>query len=256
MKVTKVCNNYVLVKFDRKREEINQNFVTRPSGIIMGEMVVDKAQHKVTGEGAWAIIRGEVMDVAALHYKEDISGLGDDGQLDYDADCEIEKGDTIIFDYHAGLRAKEKGRMWYEDNVAYGFIRYSAIFCRIREGKIMPCNGYVLIEPLIEKKKFFDYETEVISETKGIIRYAGTPVRKYRYSIYQERDNNLVPVINKVQGGEFFSVIPQIGDVVIFKSHNSRDLEYEMQRQLPHYYVMQFRDLEAVQGKCDLQLKR
>lgn len=110
-------------------------------------------------------------------------------------DMEIQEGDRVICYYLAIVNAfkPEQQRYFIKENDRYVFIPYSSIFVVIRGEKIIPINGYCLIEPCDDpfvadtKERLnklglelvFLNEKSNVNVTFGKVKYLGKPNREY-----------------------------------------------------------------------------
>jgi hypothetical protein len=95
--------------------------------------------------------------------------------MEYDTDMEVKVGDELIFHHLAIDFAKKDNYHLAPDHYP---IRYDSIFVAIRNGQVIPVNGNVIVEPMVEAI------SPVFSQTKtsvhhGVVKYLGTPVRGY-----------------------------------------------------------------------------
>lgn len=234
--------NYVYVKFNISAEEHRGGYVNKGNLIIPTDHKITGA-HKTKAEGddyrKNAVTFGTVIAFTGLDYREEHRS---DYDLDFDTEPELEVGDQIIWDYKEYHEAERNKRINFEDMTA--FIHYSKVYVRIRGGEVTPVNGYLLVEPLNEVKKSA-LELDKISETRGVIRYAGSPVH-YRQHIYQETDDEFAPVLPP-RGTEIDVRMPTVGDIVIFKDYNARDVQDWIHNVLgKRFYAMQRRDVSFI----------
>lgn len=146
---------------------------------------------------------------------------------------ELQEGDIAIFHFLSVSNSKKMGHVMDEDNKRYVFMPYSEIFCAIRDGKVVPVNGWILVEP---EEKELPQTTFVIpemakgkSETRGTVLYAGAPVEDYK-----DYDYGHDPEVN-------------VGDKITFKRLDAIPLQYEFHNLLGKtLYRMQRKDVLAI----------
>jgi co-chaperonin GroES (HSP10) len=71
-------------------------------------------------------------------------------QLPWKTEIEVQVGDRVVMYYMAVMNcmAKEQRRYIREMGRTYIFLKYSNIYAAIRDGQIIPVNGYILAEPI------------------------------------------------------------------------------------------------------------
>lgn len=248
-----IAKNWVYIKFDRENQDAFGNII-RKSGIILPtspHTIGAYKKNKAGGHGEDTRIAaqtiGTVIAFSGLEYRDILTGhdMLYESDLDFDTEEEIQVGDMIIYDHKEFYQAVNQGRCIDKNgfpDTEYAFINYSKIFVRIRDGEITPVNGYLLVEPMPEEKRSKLLTVDKLSETKGVIRYAGTPV-KYRRNMYYQPDSEWVTVMPKNTTDTLQVRHPAVGDTVLFKDYNARDLQHTIRQTLPHrYFIMQRRD--------------
>lgn len=246
------AKNWVYVKFDKSNQDEFGNII-RKSGLIMptakgiaGRFKQDKHGAEAEDMRLTSKTAGTVVAFSGLEYREEGTSESD---LDFDTEEELQVGDFVIFDYKEYLQAERDGRFLNEQGKPdenYAFIHYSKIFVRIRNRQVQPINGYLLIEPLCDEPTSKLEVIRKVSETKGIVRYAGTPV-KYRQPLYYEPDSEWVTIMPKNLSEPLQTKMPEVGDTVYFKDYNSKELQHYLRQTLPaRMYVMQRRDCYIV----------
>lgn len=170
----RILNNFVLIKPERYKDH-----VVTPNGtkIYLVPRWEKERRYPTTGV---------VMDVPeSLYYDPDPDNFTGAA---YDVDMELQKGDVVIFNYKAVPYSLEiQGQ---DPSLSSGgvFIRYDSIYAAVREGVIIPVNGYVIVEAHTEQLDFTAPEwlelPEIMkknkSKTRGKVLYTGSPVRGYR----------------------------------------------------------------------------
>jgi len=142
--------------------------------------------------------------------------------MEFDVPIEIEKGDTVFFRYNVYAHAREEGRVFEQDKNTYILIPYDQLFIAIRGEKIIPLNGLVLIEPIMEKKSEIIITLEKEDSQIGKIAHLGCLVKSY-LQFPEETDE------------DFF----EVGDYVVFRKAQRVPLEFSIHRNLDKkYYKM------------------
>jgi len=102
--------------------------------------------------------------------------------LEYDTDIDIKIGDMVIFHYLTEENAQMDGRIMEDGNI---LIRYDSLFIAKRGDEVICLNDYIIVEPESAVIKTNLEIPDVVSKQKakqvGIVKYAGTPVRAYRF---------------------------------------------------------------------------
>ena len=116
--------------------------------------------------------------------------------MEWNTDCELRIGDTVVMYYLAVMNclSKEQKRYIKEGNEYIIFIRYNNIYARIRDGETTPLNGYILSEPVEDpererlRKEMEDAGLVMVNTfqrptqrevTYSRIKYIGKPVRDF-----------------------------------------------------------------------------
>ena len=155
---------------------------------------------------------------------------------DFDTEVEIQKGDIVIFHYLAieNSRARYASLKKHVDP-KLDLIPYDTIFVAIREGKVIPVNGYVIVEPLdetFETSLYIPDTARTFSKTKGVVRYISTPLNGY------------------LEWPDMFDTDEiAVGDTVCYRAENCIPFEYDLHQQLDKgkkLFRMQRRDIDAI----------
>lgn len=179
-------SNYVLVKPDPGNDKITLKNGTE----LWLDTSYEKTKHAVT---TGVVIKAPEQ----LIYTKEHGPKS----LEYITDNELKPGDKIIYHYLQALENIENGRAIEVDGEVYFLIRYSDIFCALRDpltseltGEpvdtgwklVVPINGYVFVEadpipPLSTTLDLVmpDMMKNKKSETTGVVRYIGSPLRGY-----------------------------------------------------------------------------
>ncbi len=129
---------------------------------------------------------------------------------DWDTDIEIEEGDLVWFDYLTGLECNKvecKGKLYYilpyytlyvAKKIIKGGFEWSdegdgRSSVNFKKGKgpfnvekIIPLNGYILCEPIINTEKYIDFEFEREEAKYAMVAYVGSCNKKYRGFRYHD----------------------------------------------------------------------
>lgn len=95
---------------------------------------------------------------------------------EWDTDIEVEEGDQVWFDYLTGI---ECSKIECEDKLYY-ILPYHALYVSKRGKEVIPLNGYVLLDPRINKEKFIEFEIEREDAKYAMVAYSGSCNKKYR----------------------------------------------------------------------------
>ena len=211
MEYKRTLNNFVLIKLDRENTSVKLK-----NGI---ELYLDTSFEPEKH----ATITGTIYGLPSHLIYTGKPNLG----MPWLTPMEIEFGDKVIIYYLSVVNAlrKEKENYFLEGGDRYIMIEYQYIFAVVREDKIIPINGYVLVEPIedpaLEKEKlrmafigmkavFFKKKTQT-QVTYGIVKYVGVPNREYA-------DENLTD-----EGVDI-----GIGDTVVLRRTVDIPLQYEL----------------------------
>lgn len=179
MSFHKTFDNQVLVRLDKENDSIKLK-----SGFeLYIDNTYDPEKH--------ATVSGTV---CGLPSKLKYTGKPNQG-MPWLTDMELQEGDKVIAYYLAIVNAlkPEQQKFFIKDKERFVFIPYSSIFVAVRGEKIIPINGYCLIEPCEdpfisetkERLKKIGLELVTLNQksntnvTFGIIRYVGKPNREY-----------------------------------------------------------------------------
>lgn len=143
----------------------------------------------------------------------------------YDPTIEALVDDEVIFNYNDMPNAKKDGSLREEGL----FLKYDFLYAVKRGEEVIPLNGWIIVEPCIDRIEstliFIPEEvTAKLSEVRGKIRYAGLPI----------------------EDGIDYDL--NVGDEIIFASHSSLPLQYEMHQIIDpgkQLYRMRYEDVLA-----------
>ena len=157
-----------------------------------GKIKIDPSYEK----GHHQPVRGKVV---AIPYK---LRYGDSVMLDWDCDMELMVGDEIVVNYNEIHNALHSWRRSYIvlDGKKVLMVRYDKINAAKRNGKIIPINGYVYIEP-ISPTSLDSLQNPHLKENKrdrvwGVVRHVGKRNRAYFYTDAYKDDFD--PVVGSV----------------------------------------------------------
>jgi hypothetical protein len=167
--------------------------------------------------------------------------------MPWETPLEAKMGDGVILYYLSVVNAlkPKEGRHFIEDGERFVLIPYQFIYCLVRDEKILPINGYVLIEPTEdpaitqEKERAAKLGLELIIGEKrnskeviyGRVKYLGIPNRRY---------------VDENASDEGVDVA--VGDVVVIRKTNDIPLQYELHAKIDggaKYYRVQRRNILA-----------
>ena len=206
----KTHGNHVLIKLDPEN-----NSVRLKSGMELFVDTTYEVEKHIT-------ITGEVMALPSkLHY----CGKPNIG-MPWKINMELQIGDKVFMYYLSVANAfrKETFNAIVEEDARYVFIKYQYIFAAMRDGKLFPINGYILVEPsedpdlLRHKEELKKVKLEWIrlknftntDVNYGIVRYIGNPIVKY---------------VDKYSDS---GVQIEVGDMVVTRRITDIPLEYEL----------------------------
>ena len=227
MKVKQTMGNHIMVKLDQEN-----NVIKTPNGFTLYiDTTFEPEKHTVVTGTVEAIPKN-------LYTKE----------LPWVTENELQVGDKVAMYYMAVMNclSKERKKFIKEFRQTFIFIAYSNIYAAVREGVIIPINGYVLVEPIpdpffeMKKKEYLDKGIELAElETKknkevtfGKVAHLGKPNASYK-------DPN--------QSDDQIEI--SIGDEVIMKRLRDIPIEYEYHAKLDggrKLYRIQRHDILAV----------
>ncbi len=211
MEFKRTFNNLVLIKLDPENDHIK----LRNGFELYIDTTYEPEKHMtVTGT------------IYGLPSKLTYTGQANIG-MPWRTEMEVKYGDQVILYYLAVINAlkPENRRYVLEGEDRYIFINYQNIFAVVREGKIIPVNGYCLIEPcsnpMIEAQRkrmeAIGLELVKLNETTkdqvnyGIVRYVSVPNQEY---------------VDEGQSDEGVNIA--VGDTVVLKRTTDIPLQYNL----------------------------
>jgi hypothetical protein len=141
----------------------------------------------------------------------------------YGTTVEIKEGDRCIFHYLAILRDRDGTKIVHNKMIGEDYIiKYDDIFAVIRDGEVIPVNGFVILEGEPEEFKtnliIPDYLKKKRSKVICTIKYLGTPVtynfESGKHSIPHEPDSDDWHIDQKV-------IIPSWAAIPLMVSEHS-----------------------------------
>jgi hypothetical protein len=223
--------NQVMIKLDPENDHIK---------LLNGEKLYldttyDPEKH--------ATVTGEVWGLPA---KLQYTGKANNG-MPWKIPMETKIGDRVVVYYLAVVNCfrPESYKVITEKNGRYVFVNYQNIFAIIRDGVIIPINGYCLIEPcenpewIATKKRMAAAGLQAIRLSEksntdvvyGIVRYVGRPIEEY--------------IGGKTDDG--IAVNP--GDTVVMRRISDIPVEYDLHAKIDggkKYWRVQRRQILAV----------
>lgn len=151
--------------------------------------------------------------------------------MPWDTDMELMEGDRVILHYLAVMNAfrPEMKKYWIQDGKRIVFIQYRSIFCMIRNEKIIPINGYCLIEPIPDRyietlKERADTAGLILAGMNeknnkrvvyGRVAYTGIPNKRYFDPCYTDEGVDI-----------------KVGDEVVMRKISDLPTEFEYHAKL------------------------
>ena len=235
MKQRQTFGNNVMIKLDGLNDEIKMN----DGGVLYIDTTFDPEKHATT--------TGEVTGLPSrLVY----TGKPNSG-MPWLTDMEVQIGDRVVLYYLAVVNCfrPESYRAVVEDGDRYIFTGYQNIYAVIRDGKIIPVNGYCLLEPMEdpewtrtkERMSRSGLQAVKLSEksntdvTYGRVAYCGAPIKEYPHKAYSDNGVNITP-----------------GDVVMLRRIKDIPLEYDLHAKIDggkKYWRVQRKDIVAIYEK-------
>ena len=241
--------NYVLIKSNRTREELMSGIYKNRDGSLL---ISDITLNKPNQSGAHKCQHGTVLNVGHLWYDRE-----DTRSMSWKTENEILPDDIAVYYYNDD--AWNQGKYHIEGNDVYFFIKYENIYFVIRNEKIIPVNGYVLVEPIrnvdVYNKKhktvgvddkeimgtdFLNPEPKLwlldggVSKTYGHVRHIGTPLQETRITKFSDG----VPILRSVDGKpEFYCRHLKEGDFVFYPSWCAKPIMYSAQNFVGELYA-------------------
>jgi co-chaperonin GroES (HSP10) len=104
--------------------------------------------------------------------------LNKEGTMYHECDIDVEVGDEVFFDPTESLHGQ---KLFFNGNYEeeYTIARYDSLVLAKRNGEVIMCNGYVLLEEVHETEKVLEFEKDKPIFNQGIVRYLGKPNKRY-----------------------------------------------------------------------------
>jgi len=215
-------NNYVLVK-----PKLDTNKIEVAGKEFYVDTTWEVEKHAPT--------EGEVIEVP----DKLIFDIKKPWSTEFDVDMELKPKDKVYFHYLTKQNSESNGRVVRNDDgeILY-LIPYDQIFAAVRQDKIIPINGYLLVD-LIEGDLVKSEVLEIpdLLKKKGSAKFArvkhvSSPIRKYK-RFPKEGDCNTV----------------KVGDIVAYSINSDLPMQYAYYNSLgkeKKYRRMQRRDIFAI----------
>jgi len=158
----KPINNNVLVRIDDRHDEITYGTLT---------LILDTSFEP----GIHAENKGVIVKVPDkfVYSEKPLPNTAE-----WDTDIEVEEGDLVWFDYLTGI---ECSKVECQEKLYY-ILPYHTLYVARRREEVVPLNGYVLCQPIINKEKFIEFEIEREDAKYATVKYAGSCNKRYRHS--------------------------------------------------------------------------
>lgn len=205
MEAKYMLNNYLMVKLDPP----NDSITTKNGNKLYVDNTFEPDKHTV--------VLGTIIAVP--------QHLGTKN-MPWTTDMEIKLGDRVLMYYLAvqNCLRKEIKRYAQESQDTYIFISYSNVYATIRDGKVIPVNGYLLVEPI---------ENPEVEFTKT--RFKGIGLDLITFDVKSNKDVVYGKIVylgapNKAYSQKFISddnVDVKEGDLVVMKRVRDIPVEYE-----------------------------
>jgi hypothetical protein len=156
--------------------------------------------------------------------------------LEFDTENELQVGDRVAFKYVAKMNAQTDDLYVQTERGQAIFVPYDLIYLAKRGERIVPINGWLLVEP------FTMDEAQVREECRGmvfnarnyekdgigIVRHAAKPLKGYLIGDYIDDD--------KIQ----------VGDTVVFRNGFRVPIEWHEHSEMGRYWRMQRKDINLL----------
>ena len=197
------ANNYVLFAPDWDSDQV------RIAGFTMYvNPIFEKGMHAPVG--------GEVMAVPrSLLYTEDYPAL------DFDVPMEVQCGDFITVEFHevfSAIENSEQRRVIYKDKECI-LVRYDRIIGAVRDGIIIPLNGYIFAQPLpydpTSEFEIVEMKKKQHHGNKALVAHVGVKVKRYWWN------REITDTLDV-----------SVGDTIYFINHADVVVEHEYHRKM------------------------
>jgi co-chaperonin GroES (HSP10) len=231
MKVRHTLGNNVMVRLDEKND-----YIKTDSGLrLFLDTSYEPEKH---------IVRVGTIE----HVPDNLMFSKKKTEFPWKTEIEIKAGDKAVMYFMAiqNCLAREQKKYYEEDKHVYIFIKYHNIYAIIRDGEIIPINGFVLVEPIEDpaweamvkkaaESKLIIPDFRKLSKTHvtyGKIAYIATPNKEY---------------VDDHKSDEHYDL--KEGDKIVMKKIRDIPVEYELHAKLDKgrkLYRMQRHDILAV----------
>jgi hypothetical protein len=137
-------------------------------------LIIDNEWHP----SKYAVRKGVVRGVPSKLY----SHLDDVLGMDWVTDIEIQEGDDIWF---SGMIAHNAQKIMCGDK-RYILMHYEDLFVVKRGEKVIPLNGYIIMEPIESEIKALSFSKNEIDDSKAVIVHNGSDNESYRIIVKQD----------------------------------------------------------------------
>jgi len=210
METKQTLNNLVMIKLDKENDTVKGLFV---------DTSYEPERHTTVTGTIWGLPNH-------LQYtgKANLN-------MPWDTPLEAKIGDGVIMYYLSVVNAlkPKESRYILEDGERFVLIPYQFLYAIIRDEKIIPINGYVLIQPVEnpsitrERERMKALGMELIVGDKrnsneviyGRVKYLGTPNRRY---------------VDENASDEGVDIA--VGDVVVIRKTNDIPLQYDLHQKI------------------------
>jgi len=231
MEVKQTLGNNVMIRLDEKND-----YIETKSGIkLFLDTSFEPEKHVVRIGTVEAVPKDLIFDKKLKTFP-------------WKTNIEIKEGDKAVMYFMAiqNCLAPEQKRYYREGKHIYIFIKYHNIYAVIRDGKIIPINGYVLVEPMEDPE--WTRMTEQAKKSNLILPDLRKPSKTdvtYGKIAYLGSPNTEYADIHK--SDKFYDL--KEGDEVIMKKIRDIPVEYEYHAKLDggrRLYRMQRHDILAI----------
>lgn len=168
-----------ILELDKMPTPMNNMVIVKPhidysrtnSGILVPESYMDESQHSVRCS---EVVVNPRKLVTSKDVKHDKAYPGMPSFMEWKCDIETKPGDIIIHDYLDSMNCY-KFKISGSNDLCY-MIPYDGIYLIIRNGAVIVPNGYIILEEIINKKKYIDVVVDEVDPCYARVKYIGKPV--------------------------------------------------------------------------------
>jgi hypothetical protein len=136
----------------------------------------------------------------------------------FKTEMEVQVGDTIFINQIESLNSWTYS---FEGKI-YHTIKYDNIVCAIRDDKIIPVNGFILVSPVKKTRKALLHEVEYMAMNEGIVEYIGKPNKDYIRNYFPGTNKRIKGRIWSDSGTEEL----EVGCTVLFDKKQNGNLAF------------------------------